>query len=300
MKTRTKIPTLLWLLILIGFTALAMAQEPTLKSDLFELYLHPDSKVVSRFDNGWETKMVVEHEGERVRVKWSDEEALFLFPTSTLRLKSEALGSERTVTAFLNGDKYEVKDSSREVSWRLPGQDVFFQKRGGKITQAVGSSDFLKLIRDTPSGRLTLQSSAGLTDALINNKGKLETFDGPAIEDHIYMVRGLSFQKGPVDLRIPLPSGPFLEGLPENHYLTIQDEIVPIPKPAARTEPEEKSDPLQAEPATWDSPELRARSGDSAEDPLNVRKENRVKHPEDPLKAKTSKDSEEVLRAKDY
>jgi hypothetical protein len=277
----------------------AAAQSPVLSNEHFELVLHPDAKIVSRHDNGWETNMVVEQDGLRVRINWSDSRALLLFPTSTLRVQNEETRDGKILTAYLDSQKYKITQTKREIGWILPGQEVFFRTRGGNISQAVGTADYLKMRRDTPSGRVTLESAAGTTDALLK-KGVLETFDGPEFTEHIYLVRGLAFRAGPVTLRIPLPAGPFLKGLPADRYFTIAPTIEPLPEPAAQNKPLKEKDPLQAEPATWSSPELKARIVGPDEDPLNAKRENIVKHPEDPLKAKTSRDSEELLRVKDY
>lgn len=284
--------------ILLCLVCVAWAQKPTLQNDYYRILIHPEAKVVSKFDNGWETKMVVEHEGQRVRINWRGDNALILYPNTTVRLKLQPTSDGESVICRVNGEKYEVAYSKREIAWKIPGQDVFFRTTGGKVTQAVGTADFLKLRRDTPSGRVTLESSVGVTDALLR-KGKLEIFDGPEITEHVYMVRGLAFQQGPVTIRIPLPEGPFLDGLPEDRFLLVKRDITPIAQPTANTPEEKEKDPLQAEPYTWSSPELRAREGDPGEDPLHVRKEERVKHPTDPLKATTGNDPS-VLQVKDY
>lgn len=297
-KLMKRFPVIAIIALLFSLPGLAWAQQPKLKADHFELLVHPDAKIVSEFDNGWETKMVVEHEGQRVRINWRGNQALILFPTSTMRLKVRPTADGEAVTCQVNSEKYEVIRSPREIGWKLPGQEVFFRTTGGKITQAVGTADFLKVRRNTPAGRVTLESSAGVTDALLR-KGKLETFDGPEIGEHVYMVRGLAFQKGPITVRLPLPGGPFLEGLPEDRFLLVKRDITPLPEPTSPAPEEREKDPLQADPYTWSSPELRARSGDPEKDPLHVRKENRVKHPSDPLKANTG-DDPSVLEVQDY
>ena len=282
-----------------GLTA-ALSEPIILKSPHMELVVSEGAKIVSRHDNGWETKMVVEEDGQRVRVSWREEQALILFPNSSLRVKLGEGPEGPQVTAYLNAQKYQVTKSPREISWKLPGQDVFFRTRGGKISQAVGSADYLKLYRNTLGRRVTLQSSAGKTDALLNDKGELETFDGPEVMEHQYLVRGLALQKGPVTLRFPLPSGPFLNGLPADRYLTVNQEIKPLPQPEPKQAEVRAGDPLQAKPRTWSSPELNAKTGSPEKDPLNARREKIVKHPEDPLKAKTAPDSEGLFQVKDY
>ena len=288
-------------LFILALSASSLADTPLLKNEQFELLLHPEAKIISQFDNGWETFLVVEHEGQRVRVNWKEDQALLLFPNSTIRLKSEATPSGGSnITTFVDGERYEVKRSAKEIGWLLPGQQIYFQTWGGQISQAVGTADYLKLHRDSISGRLKLESSVGVTDALLNSKGQLETFDGPEYTEHLYLVRGLAFKQGPVTVRVPLPQGPFLKGLPSDRFLLVEKEMVPLAEPAAVGEPEERRDPLQAQPPTWDSPQLRAKFNEPTEDPLSVKKERRVRYDEDPLKAKTSKDSEEILRVKSY
>jgi hypothetical protein len=147
---------------------------------------------------------------------------------------------------------------------------------------------------------MNLTSSIGMTDAVLNSEGKLETFDGPDLSEHLYLVRGFALQAGPITLRLPLPKDPFLNGLPEDRYLWVRKEVELPTQPAARTAPVPEEDPLEAGPATWGSPELKAKFNEPNEDPLAAKKERRVKHETDPLKARTEPDSEELLRVKDY
>ena len=295
---RTRILSLMLLLVTAG---LAAADQPVLKNDHYEIYLTPGSKVVSRQDRGYQTLMVVEQAGQRVRINWDKDRARILFPTSTLRLETETVSQRMsTVTAYLDGQTYKFKTTRSEVSWLLPDQQIYFRTRGGTVSQVAGPKDFLRLRRQTLAGRITLESGAGTTDALINEKGKLERFDGPEIDQHLYLVRGFSLDQGPISVRLPLPNGPFLSALPPDRYFRVSKEMVALPGPPDRTPVEKAKDPLQADPYTWGSPELRARSGDESKDPLSVRKERRVTYPEDPLRAKGSADSEEVLRAKNY
>lgn len=291
-----------WLLSLLlsALSLAAQAQQPILESPLFQLELHPDCKVLTSFDNGWQTRMVVEYEGQQIRINWGQDQALILFPTSTLRVKSEETKDGFILRTTSDGTRYEIKKSAREIGWLLPDHEVFYRTRGGKVLQAVGTNDFLKVRRDTRAGRVYLESKAGLTDALINSQGELEIFDGPEVASHIYFVKGFAFRQGPVTVKMPLPEGPFLNALPSDRFLTIEKTLEPLPEPTAKEEVVEAKDPLQAAPRTWSSPELRAKKTDPSEDPLSVKKERRVKHPVDPLKAKTQENSEEVLRAKGY
>lgn len=289
-------PAVLFVLLLAGMLS---AQPVRLENDDFEIQISPDSKIVSRHDDGWETKMVVEQDGQRVRISWREDQALILFPSGTVKVSVSDGPAGRTITTFVNGKRYEIVKSPREIKWSLAGQEVYFRTRGGKVNQVVASNDFLKLYTDTPARRITLESSVGTTDALINSKGVLETFDGPEVTEHLYLVRGFSYQKGPVTLRYPLPESPFLEALPKDRYLTVKEEIVPLATPAQPALEEDIGNPLQAAPSTWSSPELRANEGNSKEDPLNVRREKRVRHPEDPLKAKTDPNSENLLQLKE-
>ena len=116
---------------------------------------------------------------------------------------------------------------------------------------------------------------------------------------------GAAVRQGPITLQIPLPTGPFLSALPAEQFLVIGQEEEEEDEDSEETvvesaPPPEKENPLQAKPATWDSPELDARPVDPNDDPLNLRRENRVKHSEDPLNAKPTNNSEDVLKVKDY
>lgn len=287
------------LLVLLSLPT--VAQTPILKSEYAELVVPPGAQITDRYETSWETRMTVEHEGIRVRVNWKADEAIFHFPTSTMRLRVTPDGNSSKTSVNYNADRYVVERSPREIGWLLGGdQQIFYQCRGGKIAKAIGPSDYLKLNRQSQWGRLSLTSSVGSTDALLNAEGVLETFEGPEVLDHLYLVRGLAIQAGPITLRLPLPDDPFLEGLPSDRYLTISKEAKALPQPSAQTGPAKEEDPLQADPATWGSPELKAKFNDPDEDPLSVKKETRVKNDGDPLKARTAPDSEELLRVKDY
>lgn len=277
-----------------------LAEQVRFESDGFEMVVSSDAKIVSQHDDGWEKKLVVEQGGHRVRVSWRQDQALILFPTGTVKITAADTSIGRTITTFVDGVKYEVVRAPREIHWKLPGQEVYFRTRGGQVNQVIAQGDFLKLHLDTPARRLTLESNAGRTDALLNDKGALETFDGPEVAEHVYMVRGLAYQKGPITLRFPLPASPFIEGLPKDRFLLVREEL---PPPAQTSQPVSEEfdsrDPLQATPSTWSSPELNAKQGSSKEDPLNARREKRVRHPQDPLKARTERDSENLLQLKE-
>lgn len=276
------------------------AQQPLrLENEGFNIVVSSEAKLVSQHDDGWEIKMVVEHAGQRVRISSRKDQALILFPSGTVKVSVSDQAGARTITTFIDGKRYEIIKSPREIKWSLAGQEIYFRTRGGTVTQAIGNDDFLKVRTDTPARRITLESSAGTTDALINNKGVLETFDGPQVSDHLYMVRGFAYQKGPITLRFPLPESPFLEALPKEHYLTVREELTPLASPTRPVVEEDTGDPLQATPATWNSPELKAEEGKRKDDPLNFRREKRVRHPEDPLRAKTDRDSEDLLQLKE-
>lgn len=276
------------------------AQTPLLENEHFELVLAPGAQVSDRYSNDWETRMTVQHEGQRVRVNWREDQALLYFPTSTVRLRVVPDGTSQTITLNFDAEKYVIKKSPREIGWLLGEEQIYFQTRGGRVSKVIGPSDYLRLGRQTQWGRMNLTSSIGMTDAVLNSEGKLETFDGPDLSEHLYLVRGFALQAGPITLRLPLPKDPFLNGLPEDRYLWVRKEVELPTQPAARTAPAPEEDPLEAGPATWGSPELKAKFNEPNEDPLAAKKERRVKHETDPLKARTEPDSEELLRVKDY
>jgi hypothetical protein len=287
-------------LIFFLLTGSSLAQSPVLQNEHFELVLAPGSQISDRYSNGWETRMTVEHEGQRVRVNWSNDQALFHFPTSTVRVRVTPDGISNTIKLNFDAEQYVVKKSPREIGWLLGDQQIYFQTRGGRVSKVIGPSDYLKLGRQSQWGRMSLTSSIGTTDTLLNSDGKLETFDGPEFSEHLYLVRGLALQAGPITLRVPLPDDPFLNGLPADRYLWVRKEVELPPEPAARSAPVREEDPLEAQPASWGSPELKAKFNDPNEDPLAAKKERRVKHETDPLKARSAPDSEELLRVKDY
>jgi hypothetical protein len=271
-----------------------------LKNEHFELVLAPGAQISDRYSTPWETRMTVEHEGQRVRVNWRDDQARFYFPTSTVRLRVAPDGQSNTISLNFNAEQYVIKKSTREIGWLLGEEQIYFQTRGGRVSKVVGPSDYLKLGRQTQWGRMSLTSSVGTTDALLTSDGKLETFDGPDLSEHLYLVKGFAFQAGPITLRVPLPEDPFLNGLPADRYLWVRKEVELPAEPAARNAPVKEEDPLKANSATWGSPELEAKFNDPNDDPLAAKKERRVKHETDPLKARSAPDSEELLRVKDY
>ena len=295
------------LLLLLGSSPLRVWAE-TLETPYYRLRINPSAKITEQVDTGWEKMMTVELDGQRARVRWKPDGFTVIFPDATLRTVVTPPGAStqayELITDF-EGQRYRIRKSAREVGWVLPGQEVFFRTYGGKIASVLGSSDFLKVTRDTKGGRIAVESNAGTSDVLLR-KGKLEVFDGPELQSHIYFVRGLAFQRGPITLEIPLPAEPFLNALPADRYLWVKGKAT---SPAAEPDPGQEQpleqgqspmDPLEAEPSSWESPVYRANQGDAKEDPLNARRE--VRHPSkhDPLRATTTPDSEEVLRVKDY
>lgn len=287
-------------LFLLGLLGAAEAQGRTLEGQDFQLQISPQAKIVRRQDYGRQTVMTLEHEGQKIQVRFGPDDVLVNFPTNTLRLRrsiTDSAGHTRTIVDFA-GKRYTVKHSEREIVWLLPGQEVYFRTRGGKVSQAVGTADFLKVRRDTPSRRLVLESNAGTSDLSLV-KGKLELFDGPELDGHIYFVRGLALQQGPVILHLPLPTDMFYDALPSDRYLRVVHRPEPLPEPetSAEAESTESRDPLQAKPSSWESPVYRANHGERKTDPLNARREKRTKSA---LDAEDQRNSEEVLKVKDY
>ncbi len=294
------------------FAALLLAASPAaaevLQAPQFRLAIDPRAKITERVDTGWEQLMTVELDGQRARVRWKSEEVSVIFPDATLRAKvSPGAGpANYELVADFEGKRYKIQRSPREISWLLPGQEVFFRVYGGKITNVVGSSDYLKVTRDSKGGRISLESQAGTSDVLLS-KGALEVFDGPEVAAHTYFVRGLSFRRGPITLEIPLPKERFLEALPADRYLRIESKSAPqTPEeepvlPAEGTPESSSRDPLEAEPSTWDSPIYRANLGEKKSDPMNAKREALdYRRKDNPLKAKSAENSEEILRVKDY
>lgn len=295
-----------FLFILLLMSAWPASAE-TLTAPQYRVKIDPQAKISERVDTGWEQLMTVELNGERARVRWKQDEVSVIFKDATLRavLAPGAGPANFSLTTDFEGKRYKVQRTPREISWILPDQEVFFRTYGGKITNVVGTSDFLKVTRDSRGGRVSLESQAGTSD-LILKKGALETFDGPEATAHIYFVRGLAFQRGPITLEIPLPSEPFWAAMPNDRFLRVQSrnaQDAPAGETPVPTESslETTKGPLEAEPSTWNSPVYRANLGDKKDDPLRARREAKdYRTKGDPLKATTAEDSEEILRVKDY
>lgn len=295
------------ILLLFCLSSLPLLAE-TLSAPQYRLKIDPRAKISERVDTGWEKLMTVELEGQRARIRWREDEVSVIFPDGTLRTKlSPGAGpANYQLTTDFEGKRYRVQRSPREIGWLLPGEEIFFRTYGGKVTNVVGSSDYLKVTRDSRGGRISLESQAGVSDLLLA-KGVLEVFDGPEVTAHTYFVRGLSFHRGPITLEIPLPKEPFLDALPADRFLRVESKSTPAASPEdpslpAEPVPESSSrGPLDAEPSTWDSPIYRANLGEKKDDPLKSRREAQdYRQKGDPLKAKTEKNSEEILRVKDY
>ncbi len=295
------------LLLIFWFGAVPILAE-TLSAAQYRLKIDPRAKISERVDTGWEKLMTVELEGQRARVRWKEGEVSVIFPDGTLRTKlSPGAGpASYELTTDFEGKRYRVQRGPREIGWLLPGEDIFFRIYGGKVTNVVGSSDYLKVIRDSRGGRISLESQAGTSDLLLA-KGALEVFEGPDATAHTYFVRGLSFHRGPITLEIPLPKEPFLDALPPDRFLRVESKTTPAApqeEPSFPSEPIPESSsrgPLDAEPSTWDSPIYRANLGNKKDDPLKARREAKdYRQKGDPLKAKTEENSEEILRVKDY
>ena len=249
--------------------------------------------------------MAVTLDKQKARIRSHSGGTTILFPDNAIRIKEKTTAYGSSVTVDFAGKRYVVERSRREIRWKLPKEEVYFTTRGGAVTQALGDTNFLKIRRDTPSGRVTLESNSGTSDVLLHGN-ELEVFDGPALEQHPYFVRGLSFKQGPVLIEVPLPAGAFISALPPQHYLSFDNNPVAAEETDAEVDPyadyvePKPSDPLRAEPADWHSPVNKPNIGDKKSDPLNAKREKRIKHKTDPLKAKTSKNSDKILRVKDY
>ncbi len=298
-------------LILLCLTAWPAWAE-TLTAPQYRLKIDPQAKISERVDTGWEQLMTVELNGERARIRWKQDEVSVIFKDGTLRTKlgPGAGPANYELTTDFEGKRYKVTRTPREIGWVMPGQEVFFRTFGGKITNVVGTSDFLKVTRDSQGGRMSLESQAGLSDLLLK-KGSLEVFEGPEAVAHLYFVRGLSFQRGPITLEIPLPKEPFWSAMPADRFFRVESKNAPtVPvvdpslDPSIPVDPGTESSsrgPLEAEPSNWDSPIYRANLGDKKDDPLRARREsNDYRVNKNPLKANTAEDSEEILRVKDY
>ncbi len=286
------------------FAAITPALAQGLSTPQYRLKVHPKAKIVERVDTGWEVLMTVELDGERARVRWKPDGFTAIYPNGTLRaqLNPQATAAAFELTTDFEGKRYKIIRTAREVSWKLAGQDIFFRTYGGKVSNVVGTSDYLNITRDTRGGRLSLESQAGTSDVLLKG-GKLEVFEGPGIAEHTYFVRGLAFRRGPLTLEVPLPEEPFLKALPADRFLLVESQS----KPAATDTPDEtpafeaeslEGNPLQAEPSSWESPVYRTNPVDRKEDPMNARREVRASNKDRPLDARTAPDSEDILRVK--
>lgn len=290
-------------LFIAGLAGTAGAQGLTLEAEEFQLQISPEAKVLRRQEIGQQTVLTLQHEGQKFQVRFGADDILVNFPTNTLRLRrsiTDSAGNTKTVIDFA-GKRYTVKHTQREIVWLLPGQEVYFRTRGGKVSQVVGTADFLKIRRDTPSRRLVLESNAGTSDLSLV-KGKLEVFDGPELDGHVYFVRGLALQQGPITLTLLLPTDVFYDALPADHFLRVVHRPDPTPEPeaSAETPQVEERDPLQAQPSSWESPVYRANHGERKTDPLNAKREQRTDSSQGTLDAQEQRNSDEVLRVKDY
>lgn len=281
------------------------AQGETLKSTHYRLRIAKEAKILERVETGWETLMTVVYQGERVRVRWGQTGVSAIFANGLLRLqqKDGAQANSYELTVDFEGQRSKIIRTPQEVAWNLPGQQVFYRLFGGHIASAVGTSDYLKLTRDSRGGRLQVESQAGSSDFLLR-KGTLEVFEGPELAAHTYFVRGLIFHRGPLTLEIPLPTDTFFKALPAHQWLHINSRLAPATKEATSpsippldnlTAPTS----LNADPPAWDSPMLNSVPSDPKDDPLRVRREPPRDLRHDPLKATTAPNSEEILRVKD-
>ncbi len=292
--------------LLLGFAFIAPAgAEQLLIGDAeVRIRIGPEVQVLKHVARAGEESFTLEDQGEVVQVRWRPDDLWVNLSEGVLRIKRHPGRTQDTwqLVADYSGERFTVGRGPREISWRLPQEDVFFQTRGGYVQQALGNSDHLKIRRDTPGRQVTVESRSGESVAKLGSKG-LEVIDGPELENHRYFVRGLAFQLGAITVELPLPEDIFTKALAQDRYLTLIQRSVPEREPTqpASQFKERPAHPLQAEPATWNSPSLRAVEVDRNEDPIRAKKEQRPDRKQgDPLKAITEKDSEELLRVKDY
>ncbi len=295
-------------LVLVVCTASASwADQILVESSDVKVSISGEVELLRHHRAAYEESFTLRQEGQSIQLRYREGDLWLNLPNQVLRIRRQHSGGgdSYTLVADLGGERVEVRRGPREIAWRLPQDDVFFQTRGGYVVQAVGARDHLKIRRNTPARAVSVESRAGLSEFELVD-GQLELLDGPPLESHSYFVRGLRYQFGGVRIELPLPQDIFTASLEEDRVLILAHTLI---EPATGVDPatsgpqtkrERAGDPLRAERTDPDVSPLRAVEVDRSEDPMRLRRERRPDRGTDPLRATVGEDSEEVLRVKNY
>lgn len=305
---RARIEQIVVALALVVWTAGAgWADRILVKNSDLSVSISEDVELLRHHHAAYEESFSLRQGGQTIQLRHREGDLWLNLPNAVLRIRRQPSegGESYTLVADLGGQRVEIRRGPREIAWRLPQDDVFFQTRGGYVVQAIGGQDHLKIRRNTPAREVAVESRAGLSEFKLVD-GRLELLDGPPLVSHSYFVRGLRYQLGGVRIDLPLPQDIFTASLEEDRVLTLAETLIgPAPGAdpgafPAQTKRERVGDPLRAEPADTSGSPLRAIEGDRSEDPMHLRRERRPDSRTDPLRATVGEDSEEVLRVKNY
>lgn len=228
------------------------------------------------------------------------ENLIIQYPDQSLRMRRTVADRETELLVQFGGKNYRFFDRKREWEWRFPEEQAFFTVSSGSLRQVIGDKGMLKVSSRPSTGLYHVVSEAGESDYRLAGKpASIETVEGEGPDKHVYLTRGVIFQEGPVGLFVPLRGGALVAAL---DWSCVRRFEAPLPGPKERLpEAAPQPDPLVAPPSEWRSQALEADTTPVGEDPMNLNlKPVPPAKRDDPLKATTAPNSEELLRVKDF
>ncbi len=283
------------LLIVLFLAQVAAAQHRTLaKSEWGEVFCTAEAEIKPTVHPD---RFTVSTPSGPIHIVTSYDGVIIQYPDQALRVRRSEVDEGTQILVQFNRKNYRVLQKKREWEWQFPDDEAYFRLRAGSVYDVLGTKGFLKIRRRGPIGNYRVVSEAGESHFEVGKDG-IETHEGATPEQHPYLAPGVIFQEGPVGVAIYLPQRKLISSL---DWSLARRYTTPLPEPPAPPPPAEPEvDPLRANQPEWHNPVMTPNAGDPKEDPLKL-KPKPVGPPEKgvDLKAKTSPDSDELLKVKE-
>lgn len=226
-----------------------------------------------------------------VRAVVTDGDVVVQYPNRDLRVRHRVDGDSGELLVQFQSKNYRFKRKGKyELSWHLPGEEIFFRYRGPRIYDALGDASLLKVRRRKEKGLYWVTSDRGQSEVQVQGSG-LTLVEGEAPASHPYLMRGMVFRQGPVGIFVRLPGGELFEAL---DWTSARSVVAQMPPPKEKPIEEPEVDPLKANKPEWHSPVMK--SNDAEKGTLKAREGK----DEGQLDAKTAPNSNEILKVKGY
>ncbi len=226
-----------------------------------------------------------------VRVVLKDSDVVVQYPNRDLRVRHRVDGDKAELLVQFQEKNYRFKRNGKyELSWHLPGEEIFFRYRGTRIYDALGDASLLKVRRRKDKSLYWVISDRGQSEVQVAAKG-VTLVEGEIPSVHPHLMRGMVFRQGPVGIYVPLPGGELFEAL---DWSTARSVVAQMPPPKEKPVEEPEVDPLRANKPEWHSPVMNASEAEKGSLKAHEGKN------EGQLDAKTAPNSDEILKVKGY